>query len=138
MKFLCKSQISVEFMVVMAFVLLMITPTILIFRSQIKSMNEQVNINQAYAIEKKIISSAEEMYYFGSPSKTTIKVYMPSGVKNIKITDNEIIFNVTTQYGTTEVVQATPVNLTGSISHISGLKYITIESTDTGANITSN
>jgi hypothetical protein len=120
------AQYAMEYMVVMAFALLALIPVLLIYGTEKSSMESKVNANQVTQVARKITDSAESVYYLGSPSKTTLKVYMPSNVINVTISGKEIIFKVNTQGGVSDIVAQSEVNLSGSISGRSGIRYITI------------
>jgi len=83
------------------------------------------NKDQNY--RKEIVDTAESMYYFGKPSKTTVKVFMPEGINGVNITSNELNFEVRTGSGVTDMSYSSDVALSGNISHSYGFHYITIE-----------
>jgi hypothetical protein len=115
MAFRGKYQSSMEFMVVIGFALLMITPVIIMYSTQRNDINDRVNSNQAFQIARKIVDSAESVYYFGEPSKTTIRVFIPRNVVAFNISRYEVIVKVRTQAGVAEIVQVSKVNISGDI-----------------------
>jgi len=123
-----QAQVSVEYVFVIAFVLMMIIPLTLIFYNQISNTNNQVALYQLDKIAKKIVDSSESVYYLGEMSKTRIKFYMPQGVEQAIIGNNEIIFKVKTNRGQTDITHSTLVNLSGNISVTPGIHYVVIES----------
>ena len=123
-----KCQVSMEYMVLVAFVLVLIVPIIFISYSNASSIKQQIAENQANKVAKKIIDSAESVYYLGKPSKTTIKVYMPDKIENITIGNHEVVFKMRNQGDFTDVVRSTTINITGSLMVSEGLRYIEIQS----------
>ena len=76
---------------------------------------------------REIIDNAEYVYYFGEPSKITMKIFIPKEVEQIDVHTNEINFRVATPNGDTDIHHTSAVNLSGSISDSYGFHYLTIE-----------
>ncbi len=131
-----KAQVSMEYMMVVGFSLLMIMPIIAIYGMERQSINNQVNAKQAGNIAKKIVDSAETVYYLGKPAKTTLKVYMPSNVERIEINNREIVFKVRVGKLLTDIVGTSQVNMTGNLSTGQGIQYIDIAADNYVVNIT--
>ena len=130
-----KAQISMEYVVILGFALLLTIPTIVIFFSQSTANVEQVNSMQARQIARKIVDNAEKVYYLGKPSVTTIKVVMPKSVEAINVTNRNIIMTVRGSAGASNLVEPSSVNLSGTLQPSSGVKYIRIENIGDSANI---
>jgi len=65
-------------------------------------IKDRIKITQMTNCANKIISSAESVFYAGSPSKATITCYLPEGIQNIYIdTDgtSDLIFELQTSTG---------------------------------------
>jgi uncharacterized protein (UPF0333 family) len=131
-----RGQISMEYMLVVGFSLMLIVPVIAIYGIERQGMNSQVAIRQAYNIATKITDASESVYYLGKPAKTTLKVYMPADVENITIGGREIVFFVRAYRGSSEVVGTSDVDMTGTVSPHQGIQYIEIAAGETGVNIT--
>lgn len=123
-----KAQVSMELLIIISFVAVLSLAFILVFKMQSDSAQDQIITNQAQQIASRISDSAESVYYLGEPSKTTLKVYIPSKVENITLGNREIVFFVRTRTGINEIVQYVPINISGSIPAASGLRQIVIES----------
>lgn len=117
-----------EYVIIVGFILVIMIPLILIFYEYTSSTNDQVITSQVDMIAKKVVDSAESVYYLGEPSKTRIKVYMPTNVEDIIIYNKEIVFKVKTRSGITDISQLSSVNISGNISATKGIHYISIES----------
>jgi len=92
-----------------------------------RGVENTINVNQVDGIAKEIIDTAESMYYFGEPSKTTLKIYMPDRVTDIDITPNTINLKVSTSAGDTDMFYSSDVPISGDISPSEGFHYVTIE-----------
>jgi len=122
------AQVSVEYVIIVGFILFITIPLILIFYEHTSSTNDQVITSQVDMIAKKVVDSAKSVYYLGEPSKTRIKVYMPTNIENVTIDNYEVVFKVKTKSGVTDISQPSSVNISGFISVTKGIHYISIES----------
>jgi uncharacterized protein (UPF0333 family) len=125
-----KAQISMEFLIVVGFAFLMTIPLVIIFFQQSQTINTEVTASQADKVASEIRDAADEVYYLGSPSKKTITIYVPEGVKSITLLDNKIIFLVDSPGGDYELVKWSAANLSGGVPASKGLLRIAAESND--------
>ncbi len=99
-----------------------------------------INTNQIDQISKEIVDTAESIYYYGAPTKTTIKIYMPGGVNSVNLnsldpadpTDvaYEISFKVQTRMGESDIFYLSPIPLKGSIKTSEGYQYVSVEANE--------
>lgn len=92
-----------------------------------KKIEETIDTNQIDRIAKEIVDTAESMYYFGEPSRATIKVFMPKGIENISIGPTEVTFKFRTESGQNEISYSSKVALQGNLPIYSGIYFISIE-----------
>lgn len=126
MKIKNRGQISTEYLIVVGFVTFLIVSVLglsLFYSSQIK---DKIKFNQLENFANKVISSAEQVFYSGEPSKTTITAYLPSGVEGVAVLSNEIVFNITSSSGLSITSFQSDVPLSGTISSSEGVKRISI------------
>ena len=122
-----KSQISIEYMSIMGFVLVIVVFLIILSQVYSRKIEDQIIINQVDRLAKEITDSAESVYYFGEPTKTTIKAYIPEKIEQININQEGISFLVRTQSGVSDIAHSSSVNLSGTLSNAPGIRYIQIE-----------
>ena len=122
-----KAQVSVEFLMITGFVLVILIPLSVIYYEHLNTMTSEVKGTQLSQLAKDITSKAEEVYYLGPPSKVTINAYIPSGVEEADIYPHEINFKLRTSAGLNDIFSTSKVNLTGSINPSEGVHKITIE-----------
>ncbi|MBR9700028.1 hypothetical protein GOV09_06220 [Candidatus Woesearchaeota archaeon] len=128
-----RGQVSTEFVITVAFSLLMIIPlSVLLFEHGSKTYDD-ISMNQGGLIARKITDSANSVYYLGHPSSVTLKVYMPEGIENINITGRNIIILLQSDKS---IVSTANVNLTGSLKRDPGLRFIKITALENKVNIT--
>lgn len=133
-----KSQVSVEYMLVMGFAALLTIPLLLIYYTYSADSTDAVATSQALQISRKIIDASESVYYLGKPSQTTLKLNFPEGVYSTNVSSKEIVFKIKTQAGITEVVQVSAVNMSGTLPISPGIHIVTIKAEDNYVRITSN
>ena len=124
-----KAQVSVEFITVFGFVLLMTVPLVTIFFDQSEAVKDRIAENQLRNIAIKIADKAETMYYLGEPSRTTLKAYFPERIENVNITQRTIIFEYRRAGNALSPISYTSrVNISGTISTEPGIHYLEIRS----------
>jgi len=88
-----KAQASMEYLLVAGLITLVILPSIYIFYSYSHKSNQEIAQSQVNRFGTQIIDAAEKVYYLGGPSKTTLDLTMPKGIKKMEIWCNqELIF----------------------------------------------
>jgi uncharacterized protein (UPF0333 family) len=125
-----RSQVSLEFLLVVGFAFLMTIPLIILFYKQSESINTEVTASQIDKVASEIRDAADEVYYLGSPSKKTITVYIPEDVKAIRLVDDttEIVFVAGSAGKEYDIVKWIAGNLTSSsISPNKGIHHIYAE-----------
>ena len=133
-----RSQVSVEYMLVMGFATLLTIPLLLIYYTYSADSTDAVATGQALQIARKITDASESVYYLGKPSQTTLKLNFPEGIQSTNVSTKEVVFKIKTQAGVTEVVQVSPVNMSGTLPISAGIHVITVKAEDGYVQITSN
>jgi hypothetical protein len=136
----CKAQTSLEYLLVVALTLAIIVPTIYLFYNYSRESSQEIADAQITKIGTGIIDAAKTIFYSGQGSKTTLELNMPDNIQNAVIIDGkELVFNVSTSFGISEIVFFSSVNITtlatnctANICYIpglasSGLKKVKIE-----------
>ena len=123
-----KAQISMEYLTIVGFMLVMVLPMMLIFYQYQESTNTQVISNQVYQIAQNIVDSSEAVYYLGYPSRKTIKVYFPKNIRGVSIQQKTLVFNISTANGIDQIVVMSAVPISGSLPSTSGVHKIIIKS----------
>ncbi|MBR9690919.1 hypothetical protein GOV08_04515, partial [Candidatus Woesearchaeota archaeon] len=102
-----------------------------------ENIKSDIAASHATQIARKIAEKAEEMYYQGTPSRTTIKVSIPKGIESIEFNNREVVINFTTPDNVVQqIIQVTPINITGSVSSEQGVHFILIKSEGDYVNVT--
>ena len=122
-----RGQLSVEYLTLVGFTLTFIVILTIIQFEQTEEKNTLIVSSQADRIARKLVDTAEEIYFLGEPARTTIKIYMPTNIRNVTIQDQNIIIKMVTGAGISDIPRYATVNMTGNISATSGIKYITVK-----------
>ncbi|MEK6946400.1 MAG: hypothetical protein AABX32_02230 [Nanoarchaeota archaeon] len=133
-----KSQVSVEYMLVMGFAALMTVPLLLIYYTYSADTTDSVAISQSMQIARKIVDASESVYYLGKPSQTTLKFNFPDRIQSTSLSNREVVIKVKTQAGVTDIVQISAVNMSGTLPTSQGIHVLTIKADDGFVQITSN
>jgi len=88
MKMKTKSQASVEYLMVVGLAFVIIMPMVYMFYSYTTAVQEDVSMAKIHKIGIDIVHTAEQVYYLGEPSRSTININMPENVYNITVMDS--------------------------------------------------
>ena len=122
-----RGQISLEYMAVVGITTVVTISLLVLSNYYSRQVESTLDTNQIYSITKEIVDNAESVYYFGQPSKTTIKVFIPKGIQDVTVGPKELSFKVKTQSGYSDVFHLSSVTLQGNISTTYGFHYISVE-----------
>jgi uncharacterized protein (UPF0333 family) len=131
-----KAQVSMEYLVIVGFVVVIVIPMILIFYTYADRTEDEIISNQIQKIGLKIGDSAEAMYYLGEPSRTRVRAYFPKNINNVTIGNNEITFIIHTKEGDDHIVVYTTVPVQGSLDTHAGYHNINVRSKGSYVEIT--
>ena len=84
-----KSQASVEYLMVAGLAFLIIVPMIYLLYSYTSDVSSEVTDQKINRIATDIVNAAETVWYLGEPSKTTLRVDMPEGVIEVRISEEK-------------------------------------------------
>ena len=123
-----KSQVSVEYMLIIGFVTVITIPLIIIYYTFTQESGDEITSVQIVQVAKKIVDAAETVYYLGEPSQTTLKVNIPGNVILATLSNKEVVFKIKTKSGVVDIVQSSSVNITGSLPTNKSTYTITVKS----------
>jgi len=122
-----RSQISFEYLIIMGFITFVIIGVLGIALFYSGGIKDKIKVTQMSDCANKIISTAESVFYSGSPSRATISCYLPEGIQNVTVYENELVFKLQTSTGKSTTSFKSNVQLDGSIMATPGLKKIKLE-----------
>jgi uncharacterized protein (UPF0333 family) len=131
-----RGQVSIEYVMIVGFSLLIIIPAIIAGISTSQLHETRIAERQLESIAFTIVTTADELSFEGPPAKRTIRVYVPPGIENITTYENTIVMTYAAGPGTREVVlSSTYTNLTWDTS-IPGRGYRNLVLTSTASGVT--
>ncbi len=122
-----KSQIGMEYVIILGFVVIVIMTILGLAFFYSGGIKDRIRLTQVANFANKIISTSESVYYYGEPSKATISLYLPEGVKNITISENNLIISTQTSSGLEIRAFQSNVPIEGNITSAPGIKRIAVE-----------
>jgi len=122
-----RGQISFEYLVIVGFVTVLALVLLGISTFYSNQTRTLVNTNQLDQVARQVVDTAETVYFYGAPSKATIKAQMPRGIKAIIIESNEVVFTVSVSGKESNITYGSDIPLGGEISISPGLRNIVIE-----------
>ena len=145
-KMLKNAQSALEYLMIIALTFAIIVPTVYLFFTYARESNIKIIDSQIDRIGRNIVNTAESIYYSGEHSKTILEFNMPDNIEDVNILSNrELVFTIVTEFGNTDIVFFSDVNLisdscTGdkcSLSSIAskGFQKIKIESVTDGTQV---
>ena len=126
-----KAQSSIEYIVMVALLLLFLTP--LIYYAFERYSND-IRYNQATDAVNTVAKAADTVYALGPGTKKTVNIVIPSGVQNFTINDNELTLKLQIYASTSDFVAKTKVELKENtpLPTKKGIYHIPIEMLDSG------
>lgn len=110
------------------FAIMLVLALAFFYSDQIKDM---IRLNQVDNFAIQLVNSAESTFFSGEPSKTTVRLYLPEGVKDIVVdsVENSIVITVRTSSGDNVVEYKSRVPIQGTISITQGTKKLSLTAT---------
>jgi len=124
-----------EYLLIIGFSMFMLIPILVLYGGQKQEINDRVNMDQAVNVQQKIVDAAQTVYFLGKPAKTTLKVYMPEGIRQVGIDGQYIYFMMPFLNMEQNVSTYSAINLSGSLPTRQGIQYIEITADDYQVNI---
>lgn len=138
-----KAQVSFEYLFIVALTFAIMVPTTYLFYNYSKESSQEITDAQITKIGRTIVDSSETIFYSGQGSKTILELNIPDNLQTaILIDGKELVFNMSTSFGTSEIVFFSTVNITTAGSNClanvcalkglpgAGLKKVKIEAID--------
>lgn len=121
-----KAQVALEYLVIVSVALLILVPLVLYANQMFLGYKENTRISLAKNAVKKIGEHADWVYSQGRPARNEIQVYMPDGIEEASLENNEILLKIKTSAGTSDIFYRTVSPLNGSIPYNSGYYIISL------------
>ena len=130
-----KSQAGMEYLIIIGFVTFIVIALLGIALYYSSGIKDRIRVIQISNCANDIISSAENVFYQGNPSKATILCYLPENVKQIEIIENSLIFTYQSDSGISKTSFSSNVPVSGNLPAFSGTRKIKIFAEEGSASI---
>ena len=108
-----KGQSSLEYILIVAITFVIIVPTTYLFYNYSRESGAELTDAQVTKIGRTIVDTSTSIFYSGQGSKTTLDVNIPDKIAGAVIIDGrELVFNMSTGFGLSQLVFFSNVNLT--------------------------
>jgi len=144
MRVIKKAQISVEYLIVVGFIVTVVIGILGIALYYTSGVRDQIKDSQLRTFASKVVSNAEVVFYRGEPSRTTITAYLPEGVSAVYVYEDgdeyQLVFEIS-MHGAENVVAYSsnvPIEIITppGISENEGVKRLLLEAKDDKVEIT--
>lgn len=124
-----RAQVSMEYVIIIGFVIIMLVPAAYIYIRYSSSSSDALSSSKASQIANEIVKAANEVYYLGEDNQKNIEVSFPSNIEAIEFANKEIVFRTKDSKGNIqEIVEVASVPLSGTLPNVQGKKSITVRS----------
>ena len=132
-----QAQVAVEYLFIMGFALLLITPLIIIYYDQANKLSEATTAATIERAATQLAEAADTVYYLGAPSMRTITIDLPENTMSVTIQGQSITFLMDSSHGEYEHSAWSVTNLTGGFANTVGPHILVITAlSDNRVNIT--
>ena len=128
-----KTQVSVEYLIIVGIALLLLTPMILYATSLLSSSKKELRINLAEDTVKSLAEAADWVYSLGPPSRMELTIYVPEKVNETLIEDHTILMKL--EDYPSPISTSTKANVTGNIPVENGYYKVWIIAEENYVNI---
>lgn len=94
-----RGQVATEYLILVGIVLLIMIPAFIFYSLSTTESQQISRQTQAEQTTKKLVDTAENVYFLGEGTTTTVKARVPGGVKEIRIEQEEFIMGLTGPQG---------------------------------------
>ena len=102
-----------EYISIVALTFMLIVPTAYLFYNYSKDSSEEIVDSQISRIGRNIVDTSAAIFYAGRGSKSVLVFIVPDKIRSAQIIDGrELVFNISTNFGMSEIVFISSVNLT--------------------------
>lgn len=122
-----KSQISFEFLLTLGFIVAIIIPLLVLFYEYSNFSSDEIINSQTNLIAARIVDTAESVHSLGEPSQTNFRVTLSNKISGAVISNNEVLFNVSTNKGTAQIYKPSTVDIHGSLPASEGVYDVTVK-----------
>ena len=130
-----KSQVAVEYLIIVSVALAIIVPIITYSNTLFIGYKDDISLTLAKNLVEKIGESADWVYSQGYPAKVSLKINVPERIVGIYLINKTILLKIKTSSGISDISYTGIAPLNGSLPSSPGIYTITIEALEEYINI---
>ncbi|MEM5853549.1 MAG: hypothetical protein QXG39_02990 [Candidatus Aenigmatarchaeota archaeon] len=130
-----KSQVALEYLMVISFALMVLVPYTLYLQTVSQNLKDDNNLLVASSSVQKIGQMSDWVFSQGEPAKVTILLQIPNNVEEISFNGKMMKWRVRTSSGVSDIYYFSTANLTGNLSTNPGYYYVSIQAMKDGVNV---
>jgi uncharacterized protein (UPF0333 family) len=131
-----RAQVSMEYILIISFSLLLAMPLVIIFLYNSSAFNTSVVNSQSGKVLQEIVGAAETVHYLGEPSQKIVSVYFPKSVQQVIFSDKYVAMVMNETGSTHYIYKYSNINFTGNITTYPGLHVLKIAAVNNTVSIT--
>lgn len=132
---MARAQVSIEYLMVTGFSILLITPLLLLFASQNTQVTDTFIQTQARQSGQALADAAQRVYYAGPPSMETVNIRIPQNTESIEVTNKSLVFTISAPTRQDLLIPAQAKLIPTTIDSRAGPVQLEVLATDVGVRI---
>lgn len=125
-----KGQITVEYIVLVAFVL---ASAAILFGYVSTLTSESIDLQKVNDAVKTIGNAVNRVNSAGAGTKITVRIELPEGITGQIAQGNAFGYNISSVGGTSDIIFNADTNVIGELPLTAGINFVTVEALDSGA-----
>ncbi len=131
-----RAQSALEYLILLGISLAVLVPLWLYVSSQVGTTRQDLQVTYARLAVDKIADAADLVYVQGPPSQISVVVTLPDNIISTRVDSKEILLQLSTPGGASDVYAVTLGNVSGAIPTRPGPIRLLVKSEGTYVNIT--
>lgn len=120
-------QAAMEFMIIVIIAILFVTPLWYYSMQTRNDVTSEMSLSYAKNAAKKISETASLLNSQREGARAKLEIYMPDGIIYANVSDGYVMMGVRTAAGTTDIVEQTRANLSGTVPISKGTHYLVMQ-----------
>lgn len=121
-----KGQVSLEFMLVVGFMFVMLTPILILYANTQNDTTDAIVQASLLRAGNTMRDVAERVYFAGEPAQETVTITMPKNVRNASIDGKDQVYRVTSGTGSYDMRVRGVAPLNGTLPRTEGTYNVVI------------
>lgn len=132
-----RAQISMEYLVVIGFSMLLVAPMIVVFYQQSGELQEEIAAAQLQNVADELLFASEEVYFMGSPSQQYVTLAFPPQIRSLDCANDTVEVSYVLSESVVHYYARSDIglNISCNVSLAQGAHYIKVQALSNGIRI---